>query len=204
MEHSKEIELKLLLNRDGYDSIEKRFINDKLSIIQENFYFDTNTHILRNNKITLRIRKEVHDFNICFKVKNHEEEQSIRKSSEYTLNINENEFLSIINNPESIKKFFSKEAMEILNALNINQESIVMFGNIRNKRTYIKGLLGYTFELDMSSFPNNIVEYELEIENIKSEDREKLLNELENLGVEFSINKKSKYERFVEILEHKK
>jgi uncharacterized protein YjbK len=200
MKVNDEKELKLLINRQGYDEIIILFPTTGRTLNQTNYYFDNQMQSLRNNGITLRIRVEDSSYEICMKVKNKNRKSRITSSKEYNISINNDIFKNILKHPGGLLNFFSEEAISIYNQVNLENTPLSLIGSIENTRKYLKGSFGYIFELDAVTFPNNSKIYELEIEKIKEVHVCKIVEELKLKGINCTINNKSKYEWFIDSL----
>lgn len=194
-----ERELKLLIRDvDYYSILEKSQDRGSSFKKQINYYFDTNNFELNNLGITLRIRKENNDWLLCLKVKK-QDNNFISNSDEYEYRVNNKAFQDCSLQPKKILNYISEEAKQILiRSIDINE--IKLLGSINNERHKINILDSYLFELDKSVFPENNLSYELEVEGLNSQEEcNHIINFLENIGVELTVNRKSKYKRFVEL-----
>ncbi|KFM99156.1 CYTH domain-containing protein [Bacillus clarus] len=195
-----ETEFKILINRiDFIDILKNNKVYDFKT--QSNFYFDTSNNILCENNITLRVRKE-NDSNMKLTMKQKiRNESSIVTSREYSVFISSEDFALLLKTPDLLMSFLPCEAKEVIGEIineNIKENKKLTFlGAFINNRFIIKDN-DYTLELDQSIFSNHHIDYELEIENITSNDIEKIINKY-RLN-KYTVNTKSKYKRFVEII----
>ena len=197
---SKEQELKLLLKKDTYQILLQ---NSELKneLIQTNYYFDTPNLILEQNGMTLRIRQENDKWLLCLKVKNPANDiNSYTSSLEFEQLITYETLNICTNNPVAINNWIPKEGRGYINDF-IN--NLRLLGSIKNTRYSVKLFndIFHTYDLDHSIFPNGNEAYELEVEGIKDEnDSKEIMDEFKKLKLDFIINNKSKYKRFVEYL----
>lgn len=198
---TKERELKLLLKENTYQALLKdaQKINGKVE--QENYYFDTLDLKLEKKGITLRIRQEDDRWLLCLKMKNTQNSQSTYVSSlEFESQVSHEIFNKCKNKPSSIITWLPKEGTSHLHGI---ANDLKLLGSIKNTRYSLQLFkdLNHSFELDHSLFPHGLEAFELEVEGIKNE-RESLniINNIENLGLDYTVNTKSKYKRFVEAL----
>lgn len=197
-----EQELKLLLKENTYHTVLKSALNINSKMFQENFYFDTKNLDLEKRGITLRIRKENEDWLVCLKVKNTSQITNTYVSSlEFEQPASSAIFDLCKEHPPLISRFLPTEGLSYLNDLNNDLELI---GSIKNTRYSLQLFkeFNYKFELDHSFFPNGNEAFELEIEGIQGkQDSLKIIENIKNLGIEYTLNSKSKYKRFVEALQ---
>ncbi|WP_340027972.1 CYTH domain-containing protein [Paenibacillus sp. FSL H7-0940] len=193
-----EKELKLLLEQDSYKKILNR-VNQQPDVIrQTNYYFDTCDFKLEKAGITLRIRNEEKNWLLCMKTKSNTESQFV-SSTEIERSISERDFEYYKENPSEILEGITENPVNI-NSI-INAEEISLLGSIRNERKKIKLFNEYTIELDHSLFPGGNESFEIEVEGVNTErECDYIMNELRHMGIEFNLNKKSKYKRFVEFI----
>lgn len=192
-----ERELKLLIRDVDYYNILELAQKKGNFIKQINYYFDTNNFELNKLGITLRFRKENYDWLLCLKVKKHNN-SFITNSDEYEYRVNYLAFQECSVQPNRILNYISEEAKQILlNCIDINE--VKLLGSIKNERQKIN-IDSYLIELDKSVFPENNLSYELEVEGVNSQEEcNQIINFLESSGVKLTVNRKSKYKRFVEL-----
>ncbi|AIQ61690.1 CYTH domain-containing protein [Paenibacillus borealis] len=193
-----EKELKLLLEQDSYKKILNR-VNQQPDVIrQTNYYFDTCDFKLEKAGITLRIRNEEKNWLLCMKTKSKTESQFV-SSTEIERSISERDFEYYKENPSEILEGITENPVNISSI--INAEEISLLGSIRNERKKLKLFNEYTIELDHSLFPGGNESFEIEVEGVNTErECDYIMNELRQMGIEFNLNKKSKYKRFVEFI----
>lgn len=196
-----EQELKLLLDKSGYERIlnSSEIIDGPL--IQYNYYFDTSDKSLVKQGMTLRIRQENEKCVLCLKVKNKDSSQlnNFVSSTEIEKEISEEVFIKCKNQPSRILTLLPFEVKTFLDS---RLNKLEYLGFLRNERHSLKSLKEYLFDLDRSFFPGGLESFELEVEGIKTNAQsEDILNFLSDMRLEFKINKKSKYKRFLEALD---
>jgi uncharacterized protein YjbK len=196
-----EQELKLLLKENTYQALLKDAQKIHGKVQQENYYFDTLDLKLEKKGITLRIRQEDDRWLLCLKMKNTQNSQSTHVSSlEFESQVSLEIFNICKRKPSSIITWLPKDgASHLIDMTN----DLKLLGSIKNIRYSLQLFkdLNHIFELDHSLFPHGREAFELEIEGIKNEqDTLNIINNIENLGLDYTVNKKSKYKRFVEAL----
>lgn len=196
---NQEVELKLIVNEKGYNSLIEQFRKIKIKE-QKNFYFDTEDFSLNKRAATLRIRIEDNNINLTFKVKLKSLDNILREAMEYEIKLTEKEYLDIMNFPQSIIDYFSEDMTKVFGNLCNDKQRLMLLGSIENTRTYLEGYQKIVFELDKSVFPNDKIFYELEIENISLEVADEVMKYLKKMGVIIQVNNISKYNRFLNIL----
>lgn len=198
---AKEQELKLLINNKGFQKLLNIAECNSIPLRQTNYYFDTPELDLEKNGITLRIRQQNTDWYICLKAKKGKNRHySFVTSLELENKVTDKALEECRSNPNVIVNYLQKEARLLLqNIININKLNLLGF--INNERYCMKLFKNFIFELDYSTFPNGIESYELEIEGIKNEaECEDIMNFINSLSINFQINQKSKYKRFIDSL----
>lgn len=193
-----EKELKLLLEHNSYTKILKSVEHCPVPIRQTNYYFDTHDFMLDKAGITLRIRNEDGQWLLCLKIKSKDESRFI-SSKEIEKLISERDFEYYKAEPSAMLRRIMEEAIDIQSI--IDSSDISFLGAIQNERLKLKLLGGYTLELDHSLFPGGNESFELEIEGVNTEvECDYIMSELRGMGIDFYLNKKSKYKRFVEYI----
>ncbi|MCM3635577.1 CYTH domain-containing protein [Paenibacillus camelliae] len=193
-----EKELKLLLEHDSFTKILNYAPKCPNPIRQTNYYFDTLDFRLDKAGITLRIRNEDGQWLLCLKIKSKSESRFI-SSLEIERQISNKEFEYFKSNPSEILGTIAEKKHDL--KMIIDSSEICFLGYIQNERLKVRLFNEYTFELDHSFFPGGNESFELEVEGVNSElECEYILSELKGLGINYHINKKSKYKRFVEYI----
>lgn len=192
-----ERELKLLLPEESAKLFLSKFEPFK-GIDQENFYFDTISHHLSAVGTTLRIRSEQGTYILCAKIKNRES-VGIAVSEEWEERLNVYEFQSICQSPNEILTYLPDEIHRVLSTI-VMGAPILLLGSIRNFRNCLR-VNDWIIELDRSVFPNEEVQYEIEVEGVTSEEESiKIQNFLANLDLSCQPSVESKYKRFLKAL----
>lgn len=193
-----EQELKLLLDLDGFNCILHNQKNTEKTLKQTNYYFDTNTLELQSSGITLRIREENEEVILCFKSKI--SKTLFVTSQEVEQKVSHEILNHCIANPVVIISLFPENIQELLKSKFIN-EKLEFLGSLKNTRHCLSLVENFTFELDHSELPNGEHSYELEVEGVtRQEDCEFIMNLLRENDINFLLNDKSKYERFLEAI----
>lgn len=190
----KEHELKLILKEQDYKQIISSYQKENV-ILQTNHYFDTLNFDLYKNNITLRARIEKEIIQLTLKLKIHSKD-NITHSLEYNQEITSNILEELINIPGAFSSVFNLEIKNVLSNFGIDPSDIIYIGKIRNTRTILHGFDDLIFHLDKTIFPENIIEFELEIENI--ENSNVVLEKLKRtFKIDIIQNNTSKYNRFI-------
>lgn len=199
---SYEKELKLLLNKEDYSTLLNSFKEITNPLNQINYYFDTHEFSLNKLGITLRIREENEEnFLLCLKTKLTNLLSDITISNELEKSISRNDFNEYQNNPEGIVTYLNNDfSFPVKNQLEHNH--LQFLGSIKNQRRKLL-FNEYICDLDYTIYPNGDVFYEMEFEGMESElDSKKIIQYLDGNGIKYTVNKKSKYKRFVECIMH--
>lgn len=191
--NKKEQELKLLLNSEDFNRILTR--PPSKVVKQVNYYFDTETFILKNLGITLRIRVENKDVILCMKTKIGG--SFFITSNEVEQTISQEDLKKSINEPDILHNYFSENVKNSLMS-NLHKEHLAFLGTITNERHYINFNEKFSFELDHSVFPDGSESFELEVEGITHQKEcEDIMRALKAQNISFVLNNQSKYERFL-------
>lgn len=195
-----EKELKLLLEQDSYNIFLSYFNSSTYSVHQINYYFDTIDFTLNNLGITLRIRRENQDnWLLCLKMKIDNMINSFVSSQEIERQISETDFIATQNDPNQILNFFEDELPVSIKS-KLHSTQLRCLGAIENQRQKLNLSEKYICELDRTLYPGGHEYYEMEFEGVRNdEDCKIIIEKLEEMGLEFKVNKKSKYKRFVEL-----
>jgi uncharacterized protein YjbK len=193
----KEQEFKLLLNKDGYEKILSNHQRNK-ELEQINYYFDTEHLALKNSGITLRIREENQEVILCMKSK--VADSLFVTSDETQQNITHKILTQCIQTPEAILELFSESEKSLL--MSKTQDNPLKFlGTIKNNRQCIE-FERFKIELDHTEFPGTEQSFELEVEGIANKaDCIYIMESLRTKNITFSVNNRSKYERFLDAIE---
>ncbi len=196
---SYEKELKLLLNKEDYSQLLDSFQEISNPLNQINYYFDTNEFSLNQLGITLRIREENgEDLILCLKTKLNNLISNITISKEFEKEISRNDFYKYRDNPEYIFDYFDKDFTLSLKD-KIKSNKLKYLGSIKNERRKLSFNKNYICDLDYTIYPDGRVFYEMEFEGMDSEnDVINIIEYLDFKQINYRINNKSKYKRFVE------
>lgn len=193
----KEQELKLLLNKDGYEEILSNSQREK-ELEQVNYYFDTEHLVLKNTGVTLRIREENQEVILCMKLK--VAFSLFVTSDEIQKKINHKILTQCIQTPETIFEFFSESEKSLLKS-KTQDNPLKFLGTIRNNRNCIY-FERFKFELDHTKFPGREQSFELEVEGVTNKgDCSYIMGILRAKNITFTVNNRSKYERFLDAIE---
>ncbi len=137
-----EIEFKNELKKDEYINLINIFKNSNCkTIVQTNYYFDTNDFNFVNNKTTIRLREINNLFELQIK----------KKIKDFTCE-------------EIITKIDSKKALNMINEGFIyNNFKLNYITKLKTTRTTIN-YNSYLICLDLNEFIDNSIDYEIEIE----------------------------------------
>lgn len=184
-----EIEYKTLLNKDEFKRLKKLF-SHVTPIVQTNYYFDSESSMLKKNHLSLRIRTFSNTAELTLKVpdKVGTLEHNFSISLEEADNIIKNGFKS------------SHPIANLLNQYHIELSSLKSFGHLTTKRLEIETPIG-VMALDESQY-SNIIDYELELEVEDPKQGEKDFHRfLEDHHINFKYAK-SKISRLSTSLKH--
>lgn len=178
-----EIETKAMIDEREYNYILSLYSNK--SYIQTNYYIDDKEFSL-SKQYGLRIRFKNNQYELTLKISAEEGKIEINQ------NITENDFLNYKNN----HIFPIGEVENKLNELNIDINSLFIFGEMTTTRTDIK-YNGSLISVDKSVYCN-VVDYEVECEStslIKANNDLKTF--LKEKDVDFKINHLTKLARLI-------
>lgn len=161
MKQELEIEYKNLLNKDEYLRIlDKEFMNlsSDHQIIQTNHYFDTSDQLLKKHQSAVRIRRLQTRNELTFKVP----AQDFLMESNFSLD-------KIQTNLILDKKEFSLNEITDqkvdLKIPGLTNQSILKHFNQFTTVRYEKQIGDHLIVLDQTTFQNDVVDYELEVES---------------------------------------
>ena len=184
-----ENECKVLLNSEDYSKIYKFFDLEKSKPIQQvNYYFDTLTSNLVNNKYNLRVRHIIGEDTYTLTIKIPQENGS-------NLEINEEitfeEFNDFINYHKVPNGYINDKLKSF------NKEEIVLLTSLCTTRYEFEYNLG-ALALDYNEY-NDKYDYELEFEGKSMEHAIRVVNELFNLlNIECTFSTISKRKRAID------
>lgn len=183
-----ENECKILLNSEDYNVIYNFFDLDKCHPIKQvNYYFDTETFNLENNKYNLRVRHILGEDTFTLTVK-------IPQSNGSNLEINEeissDDFNDLLKYHRVPNGYIHDQIKKI------NKEEIILLTSLCTTRYEFEYNLGL-IALDYNEY-NDKYDYELEFEGKNMEHSIQTLNELMNrLNIEYSFSTISKRKRAI-------
>lgn len=187
-----EIEAKVLLSEKDYEKLKKNFRYGK-KIIQTNYYIDTPKRDLKLNNIALRIRHLNNEFTLTMKTPMSEgllEKNETLDGSVALLMIDDN-------------KFPKGDIHDFLELLDIDISKLKVLTKLITERIEIQYESGIV-SLDKNTY-NNIVDYELEVEDSSMSLAKHLTEEILNpLNIKFQFNTISKQSRAMSSLSSKK
>lgn len=181
MSQNREIEAKIILEKDVYKKIKSAF-PIKADFKQENYYFDTPDDLLKNHQISLRIRIYSDHAEQTMKVP---DTRPVQKNFHEVIEINDNLSLDAAKN--FVKKASQKQAIVfkgnigqyLQNHFPNCQKDLVLFTWSKTNRCLLNGPEDCELTLDKTSYPDGYSDYELEIENTSPQLIKKVLTELE-------------------------
>lgn len=152
-----EIEFKNLLSMVEYESLLGAVFSDgnQKKIVQQNYYFDTKDHQLKNQQSALRIRKTDSFNELTLKV------PSQGHLLETNLSLRDNVCSEILN-AQQLKLSSINADIEIEN---ISHESVFYLFNQFETVRFEQTMGDHLLVLDQTTFQNGTVDYELEIES---------------------------------------
>ncbi len=184
-----EIEAKGKLTREEYEKIVSSFAHPRFQY-QTNFYIDTPSFDLSNEKLGLRIRQEKDFVELTMKVPSDEGRLEINQK------LSPKEFENFLFNNEfpggEINRYLHKFYPKIAGDFSI-------FGTLHNQRLTIEIDDG-EIALDHFTYFDK-EEYEIECESSSMKNAEKILKEfLSKYGIKYQKNTSTKLERVINIL----
>ena len=207
MSKNLEIESKTLLGKETYKKIRAAF-SPKADFIQRNYYFDTPDFDLKNSDASLRIRILVDHAEQTIKVKD-----ANPRENKYSERIEINDLLSVAQAEQMVKSshegtffLFGGDVGDYLQKHYSNEaiHSLKLISWSQTRRTIINGPENCELTLDLTEFPDEYYDFELEIENDDPNIIKKVLAELEK-QFNFKVNKENTNQSKVKrAWEHKK
>ncbi|KRL91567.1 CYTH domain-containing protein [Lactobacillus kalixensis] len=167
MSKNREIEAKTILDKNVYKEMKSAF-PIKSNFIQENYYFDTPNKILKEHKISLRIRIYADHAEQTMKVP---DLRPIQEKFHEVIEINDD--LPLDKAKELVKQAKDKNMFtfqgnigQYLSKHFTNQQKdLQLFTWSKTNRTLSTGPKDCELTLDATSYPDGYSDYELEIEN---------------------------------------
>lgn len=184
MKQEIEIEFKMMLTENEYNTLRQHRPFPKQAVTQTNYYFETEDFLLKQKKCALRIRKKNDTYTLTLKQPHKQGILETHKS------LTESEAKSWLDE----KPILDEEMTNYLEMLNIPINNLKFYGSLTTERRQFEQH-NIVYVLD-KSFYNNEVDFELEIEaptqNLGKQSFQSLLDE-------FNIKQKqtlTKIERF--------
>jgi len=194
----KELKYKIL-NEDDYinvfDTLKKK---SKFTVsIQENHYYDTESMLLLMNNSILRVRIEKEGVLITFKKqKDVSDGYFVSEETEGICDLDT--FQKVLTGEKYILDILGSECRKIIENI-IGNSKLILIGKSETERKtfYYKKM---KFELDKTNFGKGSIDYEIEVESFNEKKaRNKLSALFRKLKIEYQIQKKTKYQRFLEL-----
>lgn len=163
MSKNREIEAKTLLHKNIYQQIIMDFPT-KENFVQENYYFDTPTKLLKKHQISLRIRVYSDHAEQTMKVP---DPNPIQKNYHEVIEINDNLSLQEARKLIALKKIDSQGniGQYLHSHFQLEEQNLKLFTWSKTHRILLNGPKNCELTLDATSYPDNFEDYELEIEN---------------------------------------
>lgn len=163
MSKNREIEAKTLLQKKVYDEIVNGF-PIKSDFIQENYYFDTPDDVLKNHRISLRIRIYSDHAEQTMKVP---DLNPVQKKFHEVIEINDNLAYDQAKKLVSQKHFlFHGNIGQYLNEnFATKKNELSLFTWSKTRHILMNGPKNCELTLDATSYPDGYQDFELEIEN---------------------------------------
>ena len=164
-------------------------------LVQENYYYDTKDMFLLKNGSILRARIEGNKVIITFKtLKNNKDGYFISDEIESITDIDK--FRNVLSDKVYILDLCENSKNIIENIT--RDDKLFLIGKIRNEgQSFYYGDI--VFELDRVDFGMGIFDYEIEVESQNEKEARVILQNLFNeLNIKYQIQKKTKYQRFLE------
>lgn len=178
MSKNREIEAKTLLSQNVYDKIINSF-PVKADFVQENYYFDTPDDLLKNHRISLRIRIYADHAEQTMKVP---DPNPVQKNFHEVIEINDN--LSHDQAKELVTHnhvdFQGNIGEYIDQHFSAQKNQLSLFTWSKTRRILMNGPKNCELTLDATSYPDGYQDFELEIENTDPVLIKQVQPELEN------------------------
>lgn len=164
-------------------------------LLQENYYYDTKGMLLLKSGSILRARVEFNKVIITFKtLKSNKDGYFISDEIESMTDIDK--FRDVLDGKVYIINL-CKNSKNIIENI-IKDDKLFLIGKIRNERqSFYYGDI--VFELDRVDFGKGVFDYEIEVESQNEKEARDILHNLFNeLEIKCQVQKKTKYQRFLE------
>ena len=178
-----ETEIKVMITKAEYENLFAK---------AHNIFSQINHYYKLTDELCIRLRKINNEFFIQYKVNNNTEQLiGLKDKTEYSMNIEEAEYIIIKNNPNALWVYLGKSK--------ISDSFVIYKGSLETLRANVtldSSMLD--IEIDINSYKNNI-DYELEWEIDKSQ-YNKAVRILKKYGIDIRnrVTGLSKYKRLTE------
>ncbi|MDR2975810.1 MAG: CYTH domain-containing protein [Streptococcaceae bacterium] len=190
-----EIEFKSLLSMPEFERLSKLFSHVK-PVVQTNYYFDTESLVLRENRLALRIRCFSHSAEMTLKVP--QEVGNIEHNIDLPLDTAKTliSLKSLVDCPVDIS-----EILQIIDNYQVDFKTLTCIGCLKTTRQEYQMPIGLA-ALDVNEYLGTS-DYEFELEVEEAQQGQKDFNSfLEKNNIEFRYAR-SKVVRFLDTLRHK-
>jgi len=194
----KELKYKIL-NEDDYRDVFKTLKKkSRFTVsIQENHYYDTEDMLLLMNNSILRGRIEQEKVLVTFKKqKDVNDGYFVSEENEEICDLGT--FQKVLTGEKYILDILGSECRKKIENI-IGNSKLILIGKSETERKtfYCKKM---KFELDKTNFGKGFIDYEIEVESFNEKKARNELNALfRELRIEYQIQKKTKYQRFLEL-----
>ena len=194
----KELKYKILNEDDYIDVFNALKKKSRFTVsIQENHYYDTENMLLLMNNSILRGRIEQEKVLITFK-KQKDVNDGYFVSEEIEEICNLGTFQKVLTGEKYILDILGSECRKIIENIIGNSKLILIGKSETERRTFYYEDM--KFELDKTNFGKGFIDYEIEVESRNEKEARNKLNALfRELKIEYQIQKKTKYQRFLEL-----
>lgn len=194
----KELKYKILNENDYIDVFNTLKKKSRFTVsIQENHYYDTEDMLLLMNNSILRGRIEQEKVLITFK-KQKDVNDGYFVSEEIEGICDLGTFQKILTGEKYILDILGSECRKIIENIIGNSKLILIGKSETERRTFYYEDM--KFELDKTNFGKGFIDYEIEVESRNEKEARNKLNALfRELKIEYQIQKKTKYQRFIEL-----
>jgi uncharacterized protein YjbK len=187
---NRELEIKIdLQSESNYRKLLTRFRSAPNEIKQDNYFFDTPDHILAQTGWALRIRIEASHAAVTLKGKSVKSNLAhLADRPEYTTELPLQKALEYISNGFNLSDLpdeFMRPLIDIHNPQIVTCQ--LRFVNFRHTIDYETASIRLPLEIDRTIFPDNSIDYELEIELAGPEQYPTAISAISNLLDELSI-----------------
>ena len=194
----KELKYKILNEDDYIDVFNALKKKSKFTVsIQENHYYDTENMLLLMNNSILRGRIEQEKVLITFK-KQKDVNEGYFVSEEIEEICDLGTFQKVLTGEKYILDILGSECRKIIENIIGNSKLILIGKSETERRTFYYEDM--KFELDKTNFGKGFIDYEIEVESFNEKEARNKLNALfRKLKIQYQIQEKTKYQRFLEL-----